>query len=124
MRKSFVYHKLQVWNLAKDLVIEVYKLTKGFPAEEKYGLASQINRAVISIASNIAEGSGRTGRKDQAHFTQVAYGSLMEVACQAEISCDLGFVTDSELDAVYTKNGTLAEKLSALRSSQLKMMQN
>jgi four helix bundle protein len=124
MRKSFVYHKLQVWHLAKDLVIEVYKLTKDFPVEEKYGLAAQINRAVISIASNIAEGSGRTGRKDQAHFTQVAYGSLMEVACQAEISCDLGFVTDSELDAVYTKIATLAEKLSALRSSQLKMMQN
>jgi four helix bundle protein len=124
MRKAFVYHKLQVWHLAKDLVKEVYKLTKGFPVEEKYGLASQINRAVISIASNIAEGSGRTGRKDQAHFTQVAYGSLMEVACQMEISCDLGFVTDSELDAVYPKIDSLAEKLSALRTAQLRMMQN
>jgi len=85
---------LQVWHLAKDLVKEVYRVTKGFPAGEKFGLVSQINRAVISAASNIAEGSGRTSRKDQAHFTQLAYGSLMEVACQMEISFELGFILE------------------------------
>jgi four helix bundle protein len=122
MRPPFVYHKLQVWHLSKDLVKDVYGITKGFPAEEKFGLVSQINRAAISVASNIAEGSGRTGRKDQAHFTQVAYGSLMEVACQLEIACDLGFASDMELNTVYMKINSLAEKLSALRTSQIKMI--
>ncbi|MBK5273629.1 MAG: four helix bundle protein [Desulfuromonadales bacterium] len=122
MRTAFVFHKLQVWHLAKGLVIDAYKLTKNFPAEEKFGLVSQLNRAAISIASNIAEGSGRTSRKDQAHFTQLAYGSLMEVACQLEIACDLGFVAVSELTAVNSKIDTLAEKLAALRTSQIKMM--
>src|ERR1035437_3954674 len=115
MRKAFVYHKLQVWQLAKDLVIDVYGVTKGFPAEEKLGLVSQINRAAISVASNIAEGFGRTGRKDQTHFTQVAYGSLMEVACQLEIACGLGFVSDMESNTVFKKIYSLTEKLSALR---------
>jgi len=106
--------------MAKNLVKEVYNVTKGFPAEEKFGLVSQINRASISIASNIAEGSGRTSRKDQAHFTQLAYGSLMEVACQLEIAHDLGFFAESELNALHGKIDTLAEKLSALRTAQLK----
>jgi four helix bundle protein len=124
MSKTFVFHKLKVWHLAKDLVKDVYGVTKWFPAEEKFGLVSQINRAAISIASNIAEGSGRTSRKDQAHFTQLAYGSLMEVACQLEIACDLGFIEGSELSTIYTKIETLAEKLAALRTSQIKMMKD
>jgi four helix bundle protein len=122
MRKTFVYHKLQVWHLAKDLVKEVYRVTKGFPVEEKFGLTSQIDRAVISVASNIAEGSGRTSRKDQAHFTQLAYGSLMEVACQMEIAYEIGFVAETESGFFFTNSFNLAEKLSALRTSQLKMM--
>lgn len=120
MKITFTYHKLQVWYLAKDLVIEVYRVTKGFPAEEKFGLVSQLNRAAVSVASNIAEGSGRTSRKDQAHFTQLAYGSLMEVACQMEISFDLGFMPENELSSVTRAICMLSEKLSALRSAQLR----
>ncbi len=120
MVNSFTFHKLHVWHLAKSLVIDVYKLTREFPAAEKYGLVYQINRAAISIASNLAEGSGRTSRKDQAHFTQIAYGSLMEVACQLEIAQELGFMTRDELQAVSGSMKTVAEKLSALRSAQLK----
>lgn len=120
MRTTFVFHKLQVWHLAKDLVKDVYRVTKAFPAEEKFGLVSQINRAAVSVASNIAEGSGRTSRKDQAHFTQLAYGSLMEVACQMEISFELGFVLESELSSVTKAICILSEKLSALRTAQLR----
>lgn len=119
MRGTFVFHKLRVWSLAKDLVKDIYALTKAFPAEERFGLAAQINRAAISVASNIAEGSGRVSRKDQAHFTQLAYGSLMEVACQMEIAQDLGFLSDDELQSIFSSIKTIAEKLSALRSSQL-----
>lgn len=120
MKITFTYHKLQVWFLAKDLVIEVYKVTKSFPAEEKFGLVSQLNRAAVSVASNIAEGSGRTSRKDQSHFTQLAYGSLMEVACQMEIACDLGFVFEKEYLPIVNAIDILSGKLSALRSAQLK----
>jgi four helix bundle protein len=120
MRTTFIFHKLHVWNLAKDLVKDIYNVTKTFPAEEKFGLTSQINRAAISVASNIAEGSGRISLKDQAHFTQLAYGSLMEVACQIEIACDLGFISESVLQSIHETVKSVAEKLSALRSSQLK----
>ncbi len=123
MKPTFVFHKLQVWHLAKNLVKDVYLVTKGFPAEEKFGLVSQINRATISVASNIAEGSGRISRKDQAHFTQLAYGSLMEVACQLEIACDLGLITAEGLHALHNTIKNVAEKLSALRSSQLKAVE-
>lgn len=119
MSEIFVFHKLKVWHLAKELVKDIYDITKKFPADEKFGLVSQINRAAISIASNIAEGSGRISRKDQAHFTQLAYGSLMEVACQLEISCDLGFTNKEELLALHQTIKNAAEKLSALRNSQL-----
>ena len=120
MREAFVFHKLKVWHLAKDLIKNVYGLTKGFPAEEKFGLVSQINRAVISVASNIAEGSGRINRKDQAHFTQLAYGSLMEAACQIEIAHDLGFISEDDLNSVNRTISNLSEKLSALRTAQLR----
>jgi four helix bundle protein len=119
MRHTFIFHKLQVWHLAKELARDVYNITKEFPIEEKFGLVTQINRAAISVASNIAEGSGRTNRKDQAHFTQLAYGSLMEVACQLEIATDLHFIAEDEFQRICASIKVIAEKLSALRSSQL-----
>ncbi len=115
----FTFHKLRVWHLAKAMVKDVYALTKMFPAEERFGLTAQLNRAAVSVASNIAEGSGRVNRKDQAHFTQLAYGSLMEVACQIEIACELGFISENELKSICSAIKIIAEKLSALRSSQL-----
>ena len=120
MSTTFVFHKLHVWHMAKDLVKDVYAITRKFPAEEKFGLVSQINRAVISVASNIAEGSGRTSRKDQSHFTQLAYGSLMEVACQMEIALDLGFIAENDIQPLMGAVGNLSEKLSALRNAQLR----
>lgn len=117
---TFTYHKLQVWHLAKVLVIEVYKVTNKFPVEERFGLVSQLNRAAVSVASNIAEGSGRTSRKDQAHYTQLAYGSLMEVACQLEIACDLGFIVEKVYLPIVISIETLSGKLSALRTAQLR----
>lgn len=115
----FVYHKLQVWQMAKDLVLDIYRLTKTFPSEEKFGLIPQINRAAISGASNIAEGSGRISRKDQAYFSQLSYGSLMELACHLKTSRELEFVNEQEWQSVSEKMGAIAVKLSRLRSSQL-----
>ena len=75
------YKKLDVYAKSRQLVVTVYSLLKHFPAEEKYALGDQMRRAVISVPSNIAEGSGRTSAKDQAHFFEMAFGSLMEVNC-------------------------------------------
>lgn len=74
----FSFEKLEVWNLAKELVKEIYILTKSFPAEERFGLISQMTRAAVSVASTIAEDSARISRKDQAHFSQIAYSSTSQ----------------------------------------------
>ena len=67
---GFIYsfEKLEVWQLAKEFVKEIYKITNNFHKNEKYGLVSQLNRASISITSNLAEGTSRTSKKDQAPF--------------------------------------------------------
>ncbi|MEW6618975.1 MAG: four helix bundle protein [bacterium] len=74
-----VYETLEVWQLAIDLAVKIYKVTKDFPKEEMYGLTSQIRRATISISSNIAEGSGRSSKKEYKYFVEIAMGSLNEV---------------------------------------------
>jgi four helix bundle protein len=116
----FSFQKLEVWQMAKKMVVDVYEMTSKFPPEERFGLTSQINRAAVSVASNIAEGSGRTSYKDQAHFTQTAYGSLMEMACQIEITKELGFISSEQLKQMLTSVVPIADKLSALRESQLR----
>ena len=98
----FSYQKLEVYNLSKEIVKETYKITSKFPKSEIYGLISQMNRAAISISSNIAEGSGRETNKDKAHFISMAYGSLMEVSCQIEITTEIGYV-DKEIYEKYIK---------------------
>ena len=75
-----------------ELVVEVYKLTKTFPAEEKYGLVSQMNRAAVSVPSNIAEGAGRGSNKDFSHFISISIGSMCELHTQLVLSERLGFI--------------------------------
>ncbi len=74
------FEKLRVWNDARELHSQVYRATRSFPRAELYGLTSQMNRIAVSVATYLAEGSSRTSRKDQAHFTQISYGSLTELA--------------------------------------------
>ena len=76
---KYRFEKLDIWKLSRELVVAVYALTRGFPLEEKYALCSQIQRAVISVPSNIAEGMSRNSIKEQLRFIEIAYGSLMEV---------------------------------------------
>ena len=70
----------------------IYALVKTFPVEEKYALGDQMRRSVVSVTSNIAEGSGRQSLKDQAHFLELSYGSLMEVMSQLDLALDLNFI--------------------------------
>ena len=116
----FPYERLQSWQDARTLVKSVYELTGTFPDAEKFGLVSQLNRAAVSVASNLAEGTSRTSMKDQGHFSQLAFSSLMEVACQLTLASDLGYLTQYDLSNIKNDISTLANKINALRNSQLK----
>ena len=120
---KFSFEKLEVWNLAKDFVKDIYKTTSEFPNDERFGLVSQINRAAISVASTIAEGSARVSRKDQSHFSQIAYASLMEVACQLLISYELGYLNEKEHLKFRQRIHEISNKLNSLRNYQLKSSQ-
>ena len=92
------FRKLNVYVKAKELVKKVYELLNKFPKEEQYALCDQLRRAVVSIPSNIAEGCGRETLKDQTHFLNIAYGSLMEIYSQLDVACDLGYISDAEFE--------------------------
>ena len=108
----FRFQKLDIYELALDLVKDSYSLTRTFPAEERFALVPQMNRAVVSVPSNIAEGISRGTRKDQVHFLNISYGSLMELACQSDISCMLGYITDRQRKELSAKINNLAIKIN------------
>ena len=112
---QFGFQRLEVYQLAKALVLKSYQLTKKFPPDEKYALVQQINRAAISIPSNIVEGYGRTTAKDKSHFLNMAYSSMMELVCQYEISNALGYITDDELDDMMDSAYRLSIKINSFR---------
>jgi len=93
------YRDLGVWQKAMDLVVEVYRLTRTFPSEEKFGLTSQSRRAAVSIPANIAEGYGRTHRGDYLRHLSMARGSLTELETHLTIAVRLDFITrDQAMD--------------------------
>lgn len=116
---KYSYKNLEAYKESKTLVKQVYALLKKFPKEEQYALCDQLRRAVISVPSNIAEGSGRTSAKDQAHFLEMAFGSLMEVDCQIDIAKDLGYVSLEELEVVSKQINQVAALLSGMRNKCL-----
>ena len=118
MTYTYGFEKLDVWKQSKDLVVCVYGITKNFPKEEKYSLVSQINRAAVSVPSNIAEGSSRSSRKEQAHFTQIAYGSLVELLTQLIISQEIGYISNEEYSSLRKRIEELTNKLNSLRKYQ------
>ncbi len=113
------YRQLDVYIIVKQLVKEVYKLLKRFPSEERYALCEQLRRSVISVPSNLAEGLGRYSDKEQVHFIEIAYGSLMEVESQLDIACDLNYITKEEFDKVDVTIEREARLLSGLRARRL-----
>lgn len=117
---KFSFEKLTVWQDSRKLVVSIYRLTKNFPVDERYGITRQLRRASISVASNIAEGTSRVSFKDQAHFSQLSYSSLMEVLNQVILSVDLGFVSEEQVLTLRKKIEEVSNKLNALRSVQLK----
>lgn len=117
MENDFFYRKLNVYHQSKKLVADVYALTKVFPSQEQYGLTNQIQRAVVSIPSNIAEGMGRFSTKERIHFLEIASDSLIEVMCQLEITEMLGYITKSQLDVEEQAVMNISKMLVALRKN-------
>jgi four helix bundle protein len=117
---QFSFEKLEVWQLAKNLTTSIYRDTAKFPQEEKYLMISQLRRAAVSVASNLAEGSTRVTAKDKAHFTTIAFSSLMEVLNQLIISAELRYLTNDHLLTYRKQVQILSIKLSNLKASQIK----
>ena len=97
MKCIFYFQSLEIYQISKNIVKETYALTNKFPASEKFCLINQMNRAAVSIPSNIAEGVARNTKKDKIHFLNISFASMMELVCQAEISKDLGYISEDEL---------------------------
>lgn len=104
MKRNRKPHKnLEVWKLSVDFVKDIYTLTTNFPDEEKFGIISQLRRAVVSIPTNIAEGAARSTKKEFRNFLYIASGSLSEIDTLLTISKELGFIKESQLDALNEK---------------------
>ena len=116
---QFQFEKLNAWQEARKLVVNVYQLLEKFPKTETYALCDQLRRAVVSVPSNIAESSGRLAIKEQIHFLDIAYASLMELYCQLQIAVDLGYMTPDELQIVKRKVFTTSKLISGLRTSKV-----
>lgn len=119
MKYEFSFEKLEVWKCSVDLSKAIYLLTISYPENEKYGLVSQLRRASVSIASNLAEGTSRQTNKDKAHFTTMAFSSLMEVLNQLIISKELNFISEENYDKVRGEIGKISRMLNALRKAQI-----
>ena len=113
------YRSLNAYIEAKELVKMVYSLLTVFPKTEQYALSDQLRRAVISIPSNIAEGMGRFSDKEQVHFLEIAFGSLMEVSAQMEIAKDINYISQTELDAIDKQVSIVAALISGLRNKRI-----
>ena len=122
MEDNYYFERLDVWQQARQLVVQVYKLLEKFPKEEKFALCDQLRRSVISIPSNIAEGSGRIAKKETIHFLEIAYGSLMEMYCQLQIADDLNYITEADFMEIKPLIFKVSKLLSGLRRSKINQL--
>lgn len=116
---SYSFEKLGAWQQARLMVVKVYRLTKNYPSEEKYGFVNQMRRAAVSVCSNLAEGSSRKTAKDQALFYNISFSSLMELLNQLIISVDLGWLQNETFLEIRGEIENIAYKINALRNSRL-----
>lgn len=113
---EYSFEKLKVWQEAKNLVVDVYRLLDNFPKFEKFALSDQIRRAIVSVPSNIAEGSGRKSLKEQIHFLEISYGSLMETYNQLLIAIDLAYISEESVIAIKPSIDAVAKMINALHN--------
>ena len=111
---KYSFEKLEVWHDSRELTKIVYRITKGFPDDEKFGLTNQMRRSVISVSSNIVEGSYRSTGKDKSNFMTIAYSSLMELLNQVIASLDLKYINEDQYNEIRIQIEKISNKLSAL----------
>lgn len=111
------YRELLVWQRAIAFSVLIYRLTESFPKEEVYGLTSQLRRASVSIASNVAEGQKRGSSKEFVQFLRIAYGSCAEIDSQLEIACQIGFFSHLEHEKINIELLVIMKMLKKLMIS-------
>ena len=111
------HKKLDVWKVSMDLVVEVYRLTRKLPDQERYNLTSQIRQAVVSIPANIAEGYARQGKRECAQFLHIAQASLSELDTHLEVAKRLGFLLAEDL----RKADELMERVDKMLSGVIRL---
>jgi len=110
------YREIKVWQKAIELVVDIYSCTRSFPREELYGLAGQLRRAAVSIASNIAEGKGRRTDREFLQFLHHARGSVFEVETQLTIASRLGYMPEAEV----LRGGDSASEIARMLNGLIK----
>ena len=111
------FSDLKVWQRAHALVLQIYRLTKAWPDEERYGLISQIRRAAVSVGSNIAEGAKRQTSQDYARFLNIAEGSIAETEYQLMVGRDLGYSEKEAIEPLIAEASEISRMLYALRAA-------
>ena len=120
----YAFEKLDVYQLALSLSIEIRTLTRSFPKEEQFDLTRQIKRATDSISSNLAEGSGRSSNLDQAHFTNMAYASGLEVINHLNLSFQLNYIAEGDYGKLRLSIDEILNKLNGLYKYQINKKTN
>ena len=111
---NYSFEKLEVWHDARELTKIIYKITKGFPDDERFGITNQMRRSVISVSSNIVEGSYRSSGKDKSNFMTIAYSSLMELLNQCIVSLDLSYINETQYNEIRIQIEKVSNKLNSL----------
>jgi four helix bundle protein len=118
--KIYSFEKLIVWQKSRKMAVIINKATRNFPKDEIFGMISQMRRCSISIASNVAEGSGRHSAKDKARFTEIAYSSALELLNQLIISWDLEYISEENYLKIRSEIEEITFMLDSLYKTQLK----
>lgn len=114
MTNDKTHRDLDLWKRGIELVVEIYRITKDFPSDERYGLVAQMRRAAVSIVSNVAEGASRHSKKDFARFLYTARGSASELETQIIVSRELGYLDGDQKQALLITVDALQKMASGL----------
>jgi len=117
---TYAFEKLEVWQLARNVRNELYRKSRQFPDDEKYGVTSQIRRSSNGITDNLAEGSGRASVADRAHFTNIAYSSALETINQLITCMDQGYINEEEYISFRMDMDEVMNKLNSYYRYQIK----
>ena len=110
------FRDLKVWQKAHQMVLDIYKVTKGFPPEEKYGVVSQIRRSAVSVCANIAEG-GKKSTKDYLRFLEISHGSLEETRYYFILGKDLGYLSEEKFQSLWRLSDEVGKMLHGISRS-------